>query len=128
MRPAADLAVTKNDSPDPVAVRANLTYTVTARNLGPSAARDITLIDQLPADAVFVSATAGQGSCTRNRNGDLSCALGTLNAFTTTTVTIVVSPSRAGATLTNTATARASSPDPDLANNTATATTTVLAK
>ena len=127
MRPAADLAVTKTDAPDPVAVRANLTYTVTVRNLGPSAGRDVTLSDQLPADVVFVSATAAQGSCTASRTGQITCALGTLDVFATRTVTIVVSPSRAG-TLTNTATVRATSPDPDRANNTATATTTVVAK
>ncbi len=126
MRPAADLAVSETDSPDPVAVRANLTYTVTVQNHGPSAAPDVRLFDQLPANAVFVSATPTQGSCTRNRDGGLTCGLGTLNAFATATVTVVVSPSRSGVTLTNTATTRANAPDPDLANNTATATTTVL--
>jgi uncharacterized repeat protein (TIGR01451 family) len=125
MRPAADLTVTKNDSPDPVAVRATLTYTVTVRNLGPSAARDVTLLDQLPADAVFISATPSQGSCARGRDGVLTCALGTVNPSVTATVTIVLSPSRSGVTLTNTARVRASSPDPDLTNNAATATTTV---
>jgi len=125
MRPAADVAVTKNDSPDPVAFHANLTYTVTVQNLGPSTARDVTMFDQLPADATFVSGTPGQGTCTLGGTGLLTCSIGTLNAFATTTVTIVVSPSRAGVTLTNTATVRASSPDPALANNTATATTTV---
>jgi uncharacterized repeat protein (TIGR01451 family) len=128
LRPAADLAVTKNDSPDPVVVRANLTYTVTVRNLGPAAARDVTTFDQLPADAVFISATPTQGSCARGRDGVLACALGTVNPFAAPTVTIVVSPSRSGATLTNSATVRANSPDPDLANNRATATTTVVAK
>jgi uncharacterized repeat protein (TIGR01451 family) len=125
MRPAADVAVTKDDSPDPVAFHANLTYTVTVQNLGPSTARDVTMFDQLPADATFVSGTPGQGTCTLGGTGLLTCSIGTLNAFATTTVTIVVSPSRAGVTLTNTATVRASSPDPALANNTATATTTV---
>jgi uncharacterized repeat protein (TIGR01451 family) len=124
MRPAADVAVTKNDSPDPVAFHANLTYTVTLQNLGPSTARGVTVFDQLPVDAVFVSATPGQGTCTLGGNR-LTCSVGTLNAFATTTVTIVVRPSRAGATLTNTVTVRASSPDPALANNSATATTTV---
>lgn len=128
LRPAADLALTKNDSPDPVVVRANLTYTVTVRNLGPAAARDVTTFDQLPADAVFISATPTQGSCARSRDGVLTCALGTVNPFAAPTVTIVVSPSRSGVTLTNSATVRANSPDPDLANNRATATTTVVAK
>jgi uncharacterized repeat protein (TIGR01451 family) len=128
MRPAADIVLTKNDSPDPVVVRANLTYTVTVRNLGPSPARDVTVFDPLSADAVFISATATQGSCARGRDGLLTCRLGAVNAFATATVTIVVSPSRSGVTLTNSATARASSPDPDLANNTATTTTAVVAK
>jgi uncharacterized repeat protein (TIGR01451 family) len=125
MRPAADVAITKNDSPDPVAFHGNLTYTVTVQNLGPATARDVTVFDRLPVDAVFVSATPAQGACTLGGTGVLTCSAGTLNAFAATTVTIVVSPSRAGATLTNTATVRTSSPDPALANNTATATTTV---
>ena len=130
MRPAADLAVSKTDSPDPVSVRATLTYAVTVQNLGPGTAGGTVLTDQLPADAVFVSATPSQGSCTRSgkgsRDGELTCALGTINAFGSATVTIVVTPSRAGATLTNTATARGNTPDPDMANNTATTTTTVV--
>jgi hypothetical protein len=35
----ADLAVTTVDAPDPVAVRANLTYTVTVHNDGPATAQ-----------------------------------------------------------------------------------------
>jgi uncharacterized repeat protein (TIGR01451 family) len=132
MRPAADLVLVKTDSPDPVVVRATLTYTITVENQGPGAANDVTLTDQLPAETVFVSATASQGSCTRagggNRDGTLTCALGSLAAATSATVTIVVSPSRAGVTLTNTATVRANAPDPNLANNTRTETTTVLGK
>jgi uncharacterized repeat protein (TIGR01451 family) len=129
-REAADVSVTKADSPDPVAVRANLTYTITVNNLGPGAASGVTLTDQLP-DATFVSATASQGSCTRSGGGKadglISCDLGTINALGSATVTIVVTPTRAG-TLTNTASVTASTPDPDAANNTSTATTTVVAR
>ncbi len=129
-RPAADLAVTKADSPDPVAVRANLTYTVTVQNLGPAAAEGVVLTDRLPADSVFVAATTSQGSCTRtgksSREGEVTCALGTVNAAAGVMIAIVVSPTTAGVTLTNTATVRANSPDPELANNTATSTTAVV--
>jgi uncharacterized repeat protein (TIGR01451 family) len=128
MGPAADLAITKSDSPDPVAVRANLTYTLTVQNLGPGTARAVTVVDVLPAQATFVSAAATQGSCTRSgtsRDGTLTCALGGVNASSSATITIVVTPSRAGATLTNTASVRALSPDAAAGNNTATATTTV---
>jgi uncharacterized repeat protein (TIGR01451 family) len=129
-RPAADLTLTKTDSPDPVRVRANLTYSVNVQNIGPAAAPGVTLVDRLPADAVFVSVTATQGSCTRtgkgSRDGDLTCALGTINAAAGATVTIVVSPSSGGVTLTNTATVGANAPDPDLANNNASATSAVV--
>jgi uncharacterized repeat protein (TIGR01451 family) len=127
----ADLAVTNTDAPDPVAVRANLTYTVTVQNNGPAAAQAATLIDPLPVDAAFVSASATQGACSRagkgSSDGVLTCTLGTIDAFRSATVTIVVRPTRAG-TLTNTATVRSGSPDPNPANNTATATTTVTGK
>jgi len=127
----ADLAVTKTDAPDPVAVRSNLAYTVTVQNNGPAAAQAATLVDQLPVDLAFVSATATQGSCLRvgkgNSDGVLTCALGTIDAFHSATVTIVVRPSRAG-TLTNTVDVRSGSPDPNPANNTATATTTVTGR
>ena len=129
-REAADLAVTKTDSPDPVSARANLTYTISVQNLGPGTASGVTLTDQLP-DVTFVSATASQGSCTRSGGGKsdglVTCALGTIDPSVSAIVTIVVSPSRAG-TLTNTASVTACTPDPDAANNTSTATTTVVAR
>src|SRR6185369_7954576 len=40
---AAELALTKTDSPDPVAVGSNLTYTVTVTNAGPSQATAVTV-------------------------------------------------------------------------------------
>jgi uncharacterized repeat protein (TIGR01451 family) len=127
----ADLSVTNTDAPDPVAVRANLAYTVTVQNNGPAAAQAVTLTDPLPVDAAFVSASATQGVCSRagkgTSDGLLTCALGTIDAFRSATVTIVVRPSRAG-TLTNTVDVRSGSPDPNPANNTATATTTVTGK
>jgi uncharacterized repeat protein (TIGR01451 family) len=132
MRPAADLAVTQTDSPDPVPLRGQLTYTVTVRNLGPGNAGQVTLTDQLPAQAVFQSATPAQGTCTRqgqgSRDGVLTCQLGSINAFASVTVVIVVSPSTGGVTLTNVATVQSNVPDPNGANNTAVETTTVPPK
>jgi uncharacterized repeat protein (TIGR01451 family) len=128
LRPAADLAVTQTDAPDPATARSNVTYTVTIRNDGPAAAGSVTLTDVLP-DAVFVSATPSQGTCTRagkgRRDGTLTCDLGTIAAGAAGTVTIVVTPSKAG-TISNTASVRASQPDPDPADNTSTESTTVL--
>jgi uncharacterized repeat protein (TIGR01451 family) len=128
MRPQADLSVAMSDSPDPVRVRDQLTYTVTVWNDGPAAGTGVTLVDTLP-DAAFVSATPTQGACVHQRlsssGGVLTCELGALAAGSSATVTIVVSPSREG-TITNTASVRANEPDADGADNSATETTTVL--
>jgi len=128
MRPAADLALSIADSPDPVLERDQLTYTVTVDNLGPGAAPNTRLVDTLPEGPSFVSATASQGNCVRdinsNSNGVLTCELGTIAAGGHATVTIVVEPRREG-TITNTATVNAGTPDPNTDNNSDTETTTV---
>src|SRR5215218_5565435 len=127
MRPQADLSVTKADSPDPVAARSELTYTVTVRNDGPAPATGVTVVDTLP-DVTFVSAAATQGSCTRagkgKADGAVTCDLGALAVGHTAIVTIVVSPPREGM-ITNIATVRADEPDADRTDNTATESTTV---
>ena len=46
--PAADLSLTKTDSPDPVLAGELLTYTLTAHNAGPQDATGVTLTDTLP--------------------------------------------------------------------------------
>jgi uncharacterized repeat protein (TIGR01451 family) len=119
-RPAADLSLEKADAPDPVAPRAALTYTLVATNNGPSAAPDAQLLDTLPADVTFVSASAG---CTHTA-GQVDCALGTLGPGASVTVTITVTPKARGV-ITNTASVGSSAPDPDRSNNTATTETTV---
>lgn len=128
MRPAADLAVSITDSPDPVLERNQVTYTVTVDNLGPGDAPNTTLVDTLPADPTFVSAEASQGSCVRNINsnsgGVLTCDLGAIAAGGRANVTIVVEPRREG-TITNTATVNAGAPDLNTDNNSDTETTTV---
>jgi uncharacterized repeat protein (TIGR01451 family) len=124
---AADLSLTKSDSPDPVHIGQKLTYTLGVTNNGPDSATGVSLVDNLPKNAGFGSATTTQGSCTVKPAKQLvTCNLGTLTSGQTVTVTIVVKPSKKG-TITNTATATATSPtDPNTANNTATQNTTVL--
>ena len=119
-RPAADLALSKTDAPDPAAARATLTYTLVATNNGPNAAPDASLVDTLPAGVTFVSASA---ACTSSA-GRVDCALGTLPSGASATVTITVTPKARGV-ITNTARVGSSAPDPDTSNNTATTETTV---
>jgi uncharacterized repeat protein (TIGR01451 family) len=119
-RPAADLSLTKADTPDPVAPRAALIYTLVATNNGPNAAPDARLLDTLPAGVTFVSASTG---CIHSA-GQVDCDLGTLAPGASATVTITVTPKARGV-ITNTATLGSSAPDPDRSNNRATTETTV---
>jgi uncharacterized repeat protein (TIGR01451 family) len=118
-----DLALTKSDSPDPVAEGSRLTYTIQVKNQGTGDATGVVVTDPLSASEVdFVSATATSGTCEHKAN-TVTCTLGTVNAGTTATVTIVVEPKKTG-TLSNTAMV-VSPQDSTPTNNQATATTVV---
>ncbi len=121
---AADLTVSKTDSPHSVMVGQKLTYTVVVTNNGPELATWVMLTDTLPSTVSFVSSSASQGSCSGSRV--ITCSLGTLANGGTATVTIVVTPTAVGA-ISNTATASADTPDPNPDNNAATVATTVVA-
>ena len=123
VNPAANLALTKTDSPDPVLAGQDLTYTLTVTNNGPSDAAGVTITDPLPSGVTFVSAGAG---CT-NASGTVTCTIGALANGANAVRTIVVRPTGAITNVSNTATASATTGDPNLSNNTATATTSVNA-
>jgi uncharacterized repeat protein (TIGR01451 family) len=119
---AADLAVTKTANAT-AQVGQGLTFTVTIRNLGPSTATGVTLVDTLPANVRFVAATPSQGACTL-LGRTLTCLIGALAVGATATVQILTVPTAPGR-ITNTAVVRALEFDPNLANNTATVTVIV---
>ena len=125
-RPAADLAVTISDLPDPVRRGSDLTYTVVVTNNGPAQATGVTLIDTLPADVRFLSVTPTVGSCVEAK-ATITCDLGTLNNGDNATVVIVVRAGRVG-TISNAAQVSGVQPDPDRANNKDTEQTTVVAR
>ncbi len=113
----ADVSVEKTFSPASPVAGQNLTYTVTARNSGPSDARDVRLTDPLDPSEVFVSATPQQGSCAFE-GGVLDCSLGTLAPGVTVVTTIVarVAPG-ATAIVQNSAGITSSTSDPDPSDN-----------
>ncbi len=125
VNPAADLALTKTDSPDPVGVGQQLTYSVGVSNAGPSSATGITVTDTLPAGVTFNSATPTQGSCSQS-GGTVSCSLGTLANTAGASISINVTPQNV-ATITNQANVTSLTGDPNTANNGASAATTVNA-
>lgn len=122
VNPAANLSVTKSDSPDPVNVGNNLTYTITVTNNGPNNATGVTVTDTLPSTVTFVSASSG---CTHS-SGTVTCTIGNLAASANTSVTITVTP-QAGAvpSITNSVSVTGNEFDPNGTNNSANESTTV---
>lgn len=128
----ADLVVSMIDSPDPVKVGQNLTYTVTIQNVGTGVANQVVLTDMLPSSyyASYVSSTTSQGSCSVLPDSpyygvsSLRCALGQINAGASATVAIVVNPIVSTFALQNAAEVK-SLGDRNPANNTASAETMV---
>ena len=113
--PFGDISVFIADSPDPVQVGQNLTYTITIFTCCPPFGQQhVTMTDNLPASVNFVSATTSQGSCTGT--SAVTCDLGSLPPTGMATVTLVVTPTMTGS-LSNTAMASGSSFDPNPDNN-----------
>ncbi|GAA5155440.1 DUF11 domain-containing protein [Nocardioides marinquilinus] len=122
----ADLAITKQASPEPVDAGSEITYTLTVTDNGPNPATGTVVSDTLPADTTFVSATVPGGSCTQ-ANGTVTCTLGTVNNGATRAVTVVarVQPGFTGTGVTNVATVTSDVSDPVPGNNAASAASTV---
>lgn len=121
--PAADLAVSLTDMPDPVVLNSNLTYRITVTNLGPSLATGVVLNHALPAGVVLQSSNTTQGAITVSGNNVIG-NLGSLVKNAGAVVTLVVRPTVAG-TITANSSVTGSQTDPNSANNTALATTVV---
>jgi len=127
---SSNLRITKSDSPDPVRVGGQLTYTIGVENRGPEPATGVTVTDNLPKTVDLVSASGPGGPCVQ-QGQNLRCPIGALAPVgvnyggTQTAVTIVVSP-RSSGTIRNTATVKGDQKDPASGDNKASATTRVL--
>jgi uncharacterized repeat protein (TIGR01451 family) len=117
--PAPDLAIAKT-GPAQVTEGDNITYTLTARNLGPTTATGVVVSDPLPANSTFVSAGPGCAFAA----GVVSCLAGTMTPGATQVFTFTVQAG-SGNTVVNTATIDGLQDDPVAANNSATVTTQI---
>ena len=129
----ADVAVTKSGSPPSVTGGANITYTVTVTNNGPSDALTASMSDAVPANTTFVSETQTAGpafSCSTppgGGTGTTTCTIGTLvnGASATFSIAVKVNSGAPAGTITNTATVTTATADSNAAYDSASATTTV---
>jgi len=123
--PVADVVLNIADSPDPVQVGQNLTYTITVSvgTIGLGHPLQVTMNDALPAGVTFVSVAPSQGACFGT--SAINCQLGTLPPNSSATVVFVGTPTQAGP-ISNTAMAVSNAQDPNQSNNSATASTTVV--
>ena len=97
---APSLSMTITDAPDPVAAGANLTYTIGYSNNGNANASSTVLTAAVPANATFVSATAG-GTASA---GTVTWNIGAVNVGATGSVQLVVriaTPLPSGTTITS---------------------------
>jgi uncharacterized repeat protein (TIGR01451 family)/fimbrial isopeptide formation D2 family protein len=85
--PVADVSVTKTADGTEYEGGDTVTYTLLARNDGPSTAQSVTLTDPIPANLTFVSVTPGAPTCTQAA-GTVSCSFGALAPGAERTVTI----------------------------------------
>jgi uncharacterized repeat protein (TIGR01451 family) len=117
----ADIGITKIASSGTVTVGSNVTFTITASNLGPSNATGVHVSDPLPAGLSYVSSVASQGTYTSG-TGDWN--IGAIASGNSVTLTLTATVTTTGS-LTNTATKSAENEtDPNAANNSASVTIT----
>src|SRR5262249_22161585 len=120
------------DNPDPVAAGANLTYTLTVTNAGPSDALTVQLNEALPTNTTFVSLAAPAGwSVTTppvGGSGVVTASRATLAASAgpqVCTLVVRVNSNVTSATVLSNTAAAVSASDPNPANNTVIQSTTV---
>jgi uncharacterized repeat protein (TIGR01451 family) len=109
-----DLQVTSSDAPDPVDIGAILTYTLEAKNNGPSPATGVTLTDTLAVNVSFLSAPG----CTYvAQTLKVTCLVGNLGSGQTSAPFTVKVAVNSGSSVTNTAAVKGNETDSTPGNN-----------
>lgn len=137
----ADLSIESMNGSATVNAGATMSFRVVIANKGPSAAHHVQLVNAVPANATFVSASVadslGEFSCATPlvaATGNITCTVPTLDQRASADQPVFMFTFRvnngvaAGTVLTNTATLSADESDPSSFNNTASRTTTTASQ
>jgi uncharacterized repeat protein (TIGR01451 family) len=122
----ADVAIAETDSPDPVTVGSDITYSITVTNNGIGTAQSVAVTDNLPPGLTYVSCNStGSGLCDGTGNSR-SINFSSLAVGSAATITLAATVNgTGGAIISNTTSVSAATADSNSSNNSATATTTV---
>lgn len=115
VEPSFDLIVNKTDDIDPVGIAQQVTYTVRVTNAGPSAAENVTIVDQMPASRLAFDSVVdpADGSCSVTNAGtpsltglgelgvEVTCVVPYLAAGASTSFDILAFGDRRGSTVNN---------------------------
>ena len=130
LTPQADISVTMTDSPDPVILGQNITYTITVTNNGPSDAQNVSVDDGFP--LIFVSQTqeSGPAFTLTNTATSITDTVSSFPAGASAVFTLVLNvPAGSGIIgCNNVVNVTSSTPDPALDNNSASASTLVISQ
>jgi uncharacterized repeat protein (TIGR01451 family) len=88
----ADVLIDLQATPNPAQAGSDLTYNLTAYNVGDDDAQNVTVSLLLPPSATFVSAPTG---CTRSA-ATINCNIGHMAVTASKTFSIVVKPTKSG--------------------------------
>jgi uncharacterized repeat protein (TIGR01451 family) len=113
----ADLEITKVATPSPATAGQSMTYTITAKNNGPSAALNVSATDNLPAGFNVTSVTPTAGTIWTAPDWTIGTLLPN-QSVTLTVVGMLDASIPHGTVISNTATVTSTTYDPDLTNNT----------
>lgn len=130
---ASDVGITKTAAGSGVLAGAELTYTITVTNNGPSDAANVQFSDPLPANTTFVSLDQNSGplfDCVTpaaGTNGSVTCSIASLPAPSTAvfSLTVEVADDATG-TVENTVSITSGSGDPNAGNDSSTDATAIF--
>ncbi|MBS1789327.1 MAG: DUF11 domain-containing protein [Acidobacteria bacterium] len=126
--PTSDLTISKTASATTIRAGDEVTYTITARNNGPSVATNVVVTDPLPAGVNLVSVSSTKGTCSGTTT--VTCNIGTLAPIApdnqaVVTIKVQVPFTFPVGSLSNSASVVGGSTDPTGSNNTNTSIITV---